>query len=487
VGGSGTNADIFTISPLGGLSTKLAETGIPHIHSFWDVVECLGSKPWSLNDEGLLFARRLDSGDVAIFQVDLETRDVKQVTSPSPGASDLSASWSFDGEWIVFSRTHGGLSELWVIPASGGEERPLLADQFVNMDPSFLPDDQHVIFTSNRVGGMDNIWSIHIPTGELSQLTFGGGKDWYPSVSRDGVIVYTRWSHQTDLYTVNVPTGKSDQLTSWTQDNFVGRYNPGGDRVAYQSSRTGNAEVWVLDPETREELNLSDHAAMDVLPAWSPTGEEIAFLSGREGVMNLWVAKSDGSGRPERISDQEIYIPSKVWAVSLGVRWTPDGKSIGYVMPNVEGPSLWMMDRAGGTDAKLVRRGVERFDWYLDRNRIVYTTLTEEGLELRAANLETNEERLLYTGPHTEMILAPDGTAIALVKSESHFNQALFRLRLQPPATADGLPTAVGELERLTDGQGLWHVHNGGWSHDGEWIVYTQDTDNGDIYLLTIE
>jgi len=200
----------------------------------------------------------------------------------------------------VFSRTHGGLSELWVIPASGGEERPLLADQFVNMDPSFLPDDQHVIFTSNRVGGMDNIWSIHIPTGELSQLTFGGGKDWYPSVSRDGVIVYTRWSHQTDLYAVNVPTGKSDQLTSWTQDNFVGRYNPGGDRVAYQSSRTGNAEVWVLDPETREELNLSDHAAMDVLPAWSPTGEEIAFLSGREGVMNLWVAKSDGSGRPAK-------------------------------------------------------------------------------------------------------------------------------------------------------------------------------------------
>jgi len=65
VGGSGTNADIFTISPLGGPSTKLAETGIPHIHSFWDVVECLGSKPWSLNDEGLLFARRLDSGDVA--------------------------------------------------------------------------------------------------------------------------------------------------------------------------------------------------------------------------------------------------------------------------------------------------------------------------------------------------------------------------------------------------------------------------------------
>jgi hypothetical protein len=130
---------------------------------------------------------------------------------------------------------------------------------------------------------------------------------------------------------------------------------------------------------------------------------------------------------------------------------------------------------------------VERFDWYLDRNRIVYTTLTEDGLELRAVNLETNEERLLYAGLHPEMILAADGTAIALVKSESHINQVLLRLPLEPPATTDGLPTAMDDLERFTDGQGLWHVHNGVWFPDAEWIVYPQDTDNADIYLLTID
>lgn len=387
----------------------------------------------------------------------------------------------------MFSRSHGGSSELWLLPNTGGDPRPLLADEFTNASASFLPSGQHVLFTSDRAGGMTNLWGIHLPTGELSQLTFGGGTDSYLSVSRDGTVSYSRWSHQTDLYTLNVPTGETDQLTSWSLDNFVGRYSPGGDRVAYQSTRTGNAEIWILDLESREEFNVSGNAATDVLPAWSPTGEEIAFLSDREETMTLWVTRTDGSGRAERISDQEVYIPSVVWAVSLGVRWTPDGTSIGYVLPGVEGPSLWLVDRAGDASAKHLRAGVERFDWYLDRNRIVYTTSTEDGLELRAANLETNEERLLYAGPHTEMILAPDGTAIALVKSESHFDQGLFRLRLEPPTTATGLPTAVGELEQLTDGQGLWHVHNGGWSHDGEWIVYTEDTDNGDIFLLTID
>ena len=156
-------------------------------------------------------------------------------------------------------------------------------------------------------------------------------------------------------------------------------------------------------------------------------------------------------------------------------------------MPDAQGPSLWMVDRLGGGGAVPVRPGVLRFDWYLDRHRIVYTTMARDGLELRAANLVTGEETLLYEGPHTEMIVSPDGSAVALVQSASHFDQGLFRLKLDVPTSREGLPRPSGKLERITDGQGRWHVHNGSWSHDGTKIVYTQDTDDGDIYLLTLE
>jgi serine/threonine protein kinase len=485
--GEGGYVDVFTISPLGGASRKLAETHIPHIHSFWDMMEALGTKPWSMNDASLLYSRRLDTGEVAVFSVDVETRTETQVTFPDKGAHDLGASWSFGGDRIAFSRVQGGSGEIWLVSADDGEARPLLIDEYNNTEPSFTPDDEYIVFTSNRAGGMDNVWSLHIPTGRLSPLTFGGGMDWYPAVSREGMVAYTRWSHQTDLHRVNVLTGDDEQLTSWTQDNFVGRFSPDGDRVAYQSTRTGNAEIFILDlSNPGAELNLSGDAEMDVLPAWSPDGDEVAFLSNREGAMNLYVAKTDGSGRPERLSNQNINIPSKVWAVSLSIRWTPDGESIGYVVADHDGTALWTIDRHGSGDATLVRAGVERFDWYLDRNRIVYTTLTQEGQELRAANLRTGDEHLLYKGPHSEMVLAPDGTAIALVRSESHFNQSLYRLGLARPATDDGLPKAVGDLEKLVGGEGRWHVHNGSWSHDGEWVVYTQDTDDGDIYLLTL-
>lgn len=487
VSGDGSNCDILVTTPLGGSSRRLAETRLPYIHSFWDAQHALGVLPWSPDDQGLVFSRRLDSGEVAVFRVEIEGGELTQVTTPPPGAHDLGASWSFSGDGIVFSRSHGASSDLWTQPVGGGAARPLLQDGSANMDPSYLPDDQHVLFCSNRKG-MENLWGLHLATGTLSQLTFGGGKDWYPSVSAQGKIAYTNWSHQTNLCTVDVLTGESEQLTSWTADNFAARFSPQGDRLAYQSTRTGDAEIWIRDLQAGDdETNISKSAsAVDVLPAWSASGQEVAFLSDREGPMNLWVARADGSGRPERLSEQEIRIPSVVWGVNLSIRWTPDGESIGYVLPDETGPSLWIIERHGDKSPDFVRTNVLRFDWYLDRNRIVYTAMTEQGLELRAANLGTKEEALLYAGAHTEMVLRPDGGAVALVRSQSHFDQGLYLLELVPPTTADGLPTPAGELKRITGGQGRWHVHNGGWSPDGALVVYTRDTDDGDMFSLTL-
>jgi hypothetical protein len=48
--GHATDCAIFTTSPLGGSATKLVETGIPYIFSFWTALSVLGTMPWSPND-----------------------------------------------------------------------------------------------------------------------------------------------------------------------------------------------------------------------------------------------------------------------------------------------------------------------------------------------------------------------------------------------------------------------------------------------------
>jgi serine/threonine protein kinase/tricorn protease-like protein len=486
VAGNGNECDIYLISPTGGTPTKLVDTKFPYLWSIWDAWFALGGMPWSPDDRSLLFSRLLDTGEVAIFELDLETKEEKQITFPEDGALDLSASWSFDGEQIAFSRSQKGTSGLWLVPAAGGEPRELLVGEFKHHEPSFLPGDREIVFSSNRLTpAVATIWTVHLESGRLSRLFRGGRIYADPKVTADGLITYASAGHQTDLHILSVETGESRRLTSYTEDNFVGRYSPDGRRIAYISNRTGNEEIWIIDLTTGDdEINLSNDPAVDLLPAWSPNGREIAFLSNRAGAMNIWIAKADGSGKPEQLSDQNLPMPTQVWGIYLSIRWTPDGESIGYVLPG-EGSvaALWLIDREGGR-ARPLRPGVLRFDWYLDRNRIIYTALTGGVLELRAAHLKTNEDRLLYSGAHTEMTVAPDGTVVAIVRSNSHFDQHLFRLELEPPATADGLPRAVGEPQRLTGGQGRWHVHNGGWSPDGQSIVYTQDTDDGDLYMI---
>jgi Tol biopolymer transport system component len=127
---------------------------------------------------------------------------------------------------------------------------------------------------------------------------------------------------------------------------------------------------------------------------------------------------------------------------------------------------------------------VLHFEWYLDSQRVVYSRMGENGRELRAADLESGEETLLLNVPHNEHRVSPDGRAVIYGEPTSHINRQLFLLRLAPADSPDGLPHSLGEPEQLTDGRGLWHTHSGGWSPDGEAIVYTRDTDNDDIYVI---
>ncbi len=103
---------------------------------------------------------------------------------------------------------------------------------------------------------------------------------------------------------------------------------------------------------------------------------------------------------------------------------------------------------------------------------------------MRLADLETTEEVLLVKGVTSEVTVAPDGNTISFCQAASHFNQNLYILRLTESGPEGELPRPLGEARPLIDGRGVWHVHNGGWSKDGSQIVYSRDTDRGDIYVI---
>ena len=117
----------------------------------------------------------------------------------------------------------------------------------------------------------------------------------------------------------------------------------------------------------------------------------------------------------------------------------------------------------------------------------MYTATLADGsgrVELRAADLESGEEVLLFAGSVAEPAVTSDGRVVSFVHTASHYNMNTFLLQLEPRAAPDGLPRPVGAPRALIDGQGVWHVHNFAWTPDGHSFVYTRDEDDGDIFVL---
>ena len=69
-----------------------------------------------------------------------------------------------------------------------------------------------------------------------------------------------------------------------------------GHKFLLTSVRTGDTEVFVVDPETGDARNISrSPKSEDRYPCWSPGGKQVCFMSDREGTTNLWVCNADGS------------------------------------------------------------------------------------------------------------------------------------------------------------------------------------------------
>ena len=70
-----------------------------------------------------------------------------------------------------------------------------------------------------------------------------------------------------------------------------------GQRIAFSSSRDGNAEIYVMNANGSGQTRLTTHPASDITPAWSPHETKIAFASDRDGNFEIYVMNADGSGQ----------------------------------------------------------------------------------------------------------------------------------------------------------------------------------------------
>ena len=89
------------------------------------------------------------------------------------------------------------------------------------------------------------------------------------------------------------------------------------------NTRDGNREVYIMNPDGSEQVNLTQHRAADQQAVWSPTGEQILFVSDRGGARDLYLMDPDGS-------EVRRVFKFKIEDWRTNPTWSPDGKQIAY-------------------------------------------------------------------------------------------------------------------------------------------------------------
>jgi len=310
-----------------------------------------------------------------------------------------------DGRLVAFTVTtvkeaeNKRHSEVWVVPAAGGEPARYTSPATEASEPRFSPDGRYLFFTSPRPGGRGSTWGLRMdaPSGEAVQVPeYPNGS--VPKSGRFAVFAQSEGGEegeeQADSAAAEQDPFARMQATArppfgavtrpLDPARFDGRHIVD---IGYKANNRGfvanrrEARRWRPLQLFRQEfgdtaklqLTSTSYSHRDVVV--SPDGRWIAFVADAR-------LRSDSAVQAERDSlallpydsvrdeaernDADIYVvpvsggePRKVAELMGSERtlaWSPDGKKLAFVASRgrAKQAKLWLLDVAGGAPRDLL-------------------------------------------------------------------------------------------------------------------------------------
>jgi Tol biopolymer transport system component len=444
-------AALYTVPSLGGQERKLLDiTGPIRFQGLYFIP----SISWSPDGQGVAFGEFVPGQGVRIARLSVATLEKQPLTTPPPGQGpDLYPAYSPDGTQVAFTRSGGGYGDfnVWVQPAKGGEARQVTRKGWdACQGLTWTPDGRAILFAASSANS-SRILRVDVTGGEPRPIV-GVGQDADNPSLLGSRVVYEQWTVlPLDIWRMpgprsSLPDRSPKRLITSSGNDGNPAISPDGRRIAFQSFRGGEGNIWVCNRDGSNPVQLTTFESHTGTPRWSPDSRRLVFDSVEAGDWNVYVIDADG-GVPRRLTSEPsvdytgtwsqdgrwIYFASdrsgiqEIWKMpSEGGPALQVTHDVGVSFPTVSpdgaylyfwklGPStgIWRMPVDGGEMKEVVPGpGTNMTDWAPGRSGLYYATTGADGYQIRYRDLASGQETALHSEDgslvHQWLAVSPD-------------------------------------------------------------------------------
>jgi eukaryotic-like serine/threonine-protein kinase len=420
---------IFLIPPIGGGERKLVD---------WPVLTTQLS--WSPDGKYLAFARGArDKEPSGIFLIAAQGGEARRLTT-SEGARDEAPALSPDGRRLAFHRFNGLASHSLSVVDLDERMSPVaparrLIEGSASIDSlAWTSDGKSIVYGASELGLTGRLWRVASQgRNEPELLNFAAPGAFEVAISRTGArLAYSTWNWDVDLWKLENGVASRSSLSS-TLPDFNPQFSPDGLKVAFTSSRSGSAQVWVANRDGSNPLKLTD-SLYGGTPRWSPDGKRIVFDNLlANGQRDIYVVDSSG-GQPKPVVEHP--------AIDRVPSFSRDGKWIYFSSNRDERDEIYRVPAGGGDAVRVTDNGGYTAFESVDGRSIYYTK--------NGSNFGPLFVRALDGGPEQKVLdevcvrgFAVTERGVYYIGSDS--DRKAFEVRLLNPVTRKS--TVVGKIK----------------------------------------
>ena len=407
------------------------------------------SLDWSPDGRKILFITVTDTPEDSrtdLCVMDIKRRHIRHILQPDLPTKIFHPSWDPDSNHILYHQDTRDSSGIFIIDDNGNNVINISQDPFAFL-PAWSPK-------RNQIGYIDLVVTIHLPQNPLqiymmdltkasvTALTSGGDEEriplaWHPDGQKILFVTLSLIGQETlwtDIFVMDNNGENIINLTQTPEMEVWASWSPDGGQIVFDREVGENdSAIFIMEADGQNPQRLTFEPGRNYAPSWSPDGNKIAFLSYRNGASRIYTMDTNGQNVQPIAHNQREFNGPPVWS--------PDGRWLAFMSGDDQGWGLYITDPQGHNENLIVRSNPiplsmlawNRPAWSPDSQHLIYVVEEQNSEGLMKIRIDGNMPTQLKTDELVNWlspVWAPGGNNLLFSAREAREPLVLVEYRM---------------------------------------------------------